>query len=59
MGLIYAITFAVIVWIAMWALEFWKTIDVTLVAVGIILAAVAITRIRSTRVDASGNDSAS
>lgn len=46
MGLIYAITFAVLVWLALWAVGM-KSIDATLIALGIIMLATAVTRVLS------------
>lgn len=44
MGLIYAITFAVLTWLVLWALG-WKATDATLIASGIILVAVMANRV--------------
>ncbi|MBF6620123.1 MAG: hypothetical protein ITG02_07815 [Patulibacter sp.] len=44
MGLIYAITFAVLTWLVLWALG-WKATDATLIASGIILVAVMVNRV--------------
>jgi uncharacterized membrane protein len=46
MGLIYAITFAVLTWLVLWALG-WKATDATIIASGIILVAVMATRVAS------------
>jgi hypothetical protein len=46
MGLIYAITFAVLVWLALWAVGM-KSIDATLIALGIIMFSTAVTRVLS------------
>lgn len=46
MGLIYAITFAVLTWLVLWALD-WKATDATIIAAGIILVAVMIHRVAS------------
>lgn len=46
MGLIYAITFAVLTWLVLWALD-WKATDATIIAAGIILVAVMISRVAS------------
>ncbi len=45
MGLIYAITFAVLTWLVLWALG-WKATDATIIASGIILVAVMVDRVR-------------
>ncbi len=61
MGLIYAITSAVLVWLALWALG-WKAIDSTIVAIMIIVLSTAIYRVLSYlpgRNGSSGNYSAS
>lgn len=44
MGLSYAVTFATLVWLVLWALG-WKAVDSTVIAVAIIVAAVAIARV--------------
>jgi uncharacterized membrane protein len=44
MGLIYAITFAVLTWLVLWALG-WKSTDATLIAAGIILVSVMVNRV--------------
>lgn len=46
MGLIYAITFAVLTWLVLWALG-WKATDATIIASGIILVAVMVHRVVS------------
>ncbi|WP_320672719.1 hypothetical protein [Patulibacter defluvii] len=43
MGLIYSVTFSVLVWMVLWALG-WKIMDATLIAVGIILIATMVNR---------------
>lgn len=58
MGLIYSITVAVLVWLALWALG-WKSIDATLVAAGIVLVATAIWRVLSYLPGRGGPGSAS
>lgn len=46
MGLIYAITFAVLTWLALWALG-WKATDAGYIAAGIVLISVMIYRVAS------------
>ncbi|EHN12347.1 hypothetical protein PAI11_07670 [Patulibacter medicamentivorans] len=43
MGLIYSVTFSVLVWMVLWALGF-KVMDATMIAVGIILIATMVNR---------------
>lgn len=58
MGLIYAITFAVLTWLVLWALD-WKATDATLIAAGIILIAVMIHRVASYLPGRDGADASS
>lgn len=46
MGLIYAITFAVLTWLVLWALD-WKATDAAYIAAGIVMIAVMIHRVAS------------
>jgi uncharacterized membrane protein len=58
MGLIYAITFAVLTWLVLWALG-WKSTDATLIAAGIILVAVMVHRVAQYLDDARKRSDAS
>jgi len=58
MGLIYAITFAVLTWLVLWALG-WKATDATLIASGIILVAVMTNRVFQYLADARKRSEAS
>lgn len=46
MGLIYAITFAVLTWLVLWALD-WKATDAAYIAAGIVMIGVMIHRVAS------------
>lgn len=46
MGLIYAITFAVLTWLVLWALG-WKATDAGYISAGIVLIGVMIQRVAS------------
>lgn len=58
MGLIYAITFAALTWLVLWALG-WKSTDATLIATGIILVSVMVHRVLQYLEDARRRSDAS